>query len=216
MLVWERLFRSRFDRFELTTSDFRFSFLTLVREWLCHVDLTDWLWFEFRNLFVDVFLSVFFLLTLKLSWRNDCLIFVLIDLRLESPCSYFHFFKVEVNVERLFPLALTDSDSSFEMPFFSNVSLAWSFRDSDYLALILIRVLKVHVSIFPILFRSKLVWERLCLLRFGYAVLGRVSQPVFRFFYVFVLFFTLKQVWKQLSRVSLDWFNFQKFVFLDL
>ena len=58
------------------------------------------------------------------------------------------FFEVEVNVERLFPLALTDSDSSFEMPFFSNVSLAWNFRDSDYLALILIRVLKVHVSIF--------------------------------------------------------------------
>ena len=33
-------------------------------------------------------------------------------------------FEVEVNVERLVPLALTDSDSSFEMPFFSNVFLA--------------------------------------------------------------------------------------------
>ena len=102
------------------------------------------------------------------------------------------------------------------MPFFSNVSLAWSFGDSDYLALILIRVLKVHFSIFTILFRSKLLRERLCLSRFGYAVLGRVSQPGFWFFYVLFLVFTLKQVWKQLSRVSLDWFNFQKFVLLDI
>ena len=100
------------------------------------------------------------------------------------------FFEVEVNVERLFPLALTDSDSSFKMPFLSNVSLAWSFRDSDDLALILIRVLEVHVSNFTILFRSKLVWERLCLLCFGYSVLGRVSQPGFRFFYV--LFFVFQ------------------------
>ena len=34
------------------------------------------------------------------------------------------FFEVEVSEERLFPLALTDSGSSFETPFFSNVSLA--------------------------------------------------------------------------------------------
>ena len=73
---------------------------------------------------MNLFVSVFYFLTLKLSWGNDCLIFVLVDLRLESPFFEFHFFEVEVNVERLVPLALTDSDSSFEMPFFSNVSLA--------------------------------------------------------------------------------------------
>ena len=172
MRVWERPFRFRFDRFGLTKSDFRFSVLTLLREWLCQAELTDWLWFEFRNPFRNLqsvcefvcFGFIFSFVEAIMRERLSHFRFGWFEIR--KSVFLVSFFEVEVNVERLFPLALTDSDSSFEMPFFSNVSLAWRFCDSDYLALILIRVLEVHVSIFTILFRSKLVWERLCLLRF--------------------------------------------------
>ena len=162
------------------------------------------------------FFRFFYFLTLKLSWGNDCLIFVLIDLRLESPCSYFHFFEVEVNVEWLFPLALTESDSSFEMPFFSNVSLAWRFCDSDYLALILIMVFKYMFRFFR--FCSGRSWCGRDYVSYvlDTSVWVEFRNPVLDFSTFCFLFFTLKQVRKRLCRFGSDWFEFRKPVFLDI
>ena len=191
--------------------------MTLPRwfDWLALVRVSKSV-LEFRNLFVDVVGWVLYFLTMKLSWGNDCLIFVLVGLRSESPFFFFHFFKVEVNVERLFPLALTNLIRISKCPFFSNVSLVWSFCDSYCLALILIMVLKYMFRFFRFCLGRSWCGRDYVSYVLDTPVWVEFRNPVFYFSMFCFLIFTLKRVRKRLSRFGSDWFEFRKSVFLDI
>ena len=148
----ERLPRFRSDWFEFRKSVFlciwdAFCVKVSVRvtiprcfDWLVLVRVSKSVSFFFNSVFCFSYLEA-------IVWeRLYHFHFGLFNIR-KSVISIFIFFRLKLVWERLFPLLLTDSGSSFEICFLI-LLLGWCSFDNDYLALVSIRVLKVHISIF--------------------------------------------------------------------